>query len=45
MERSAGCYRGRAVAAVFSSAFGDIAVPVIILLLTVSPVLSERFSH
>ena len=45
MEQSASCCQRQAVTAVFPSAFEDITVPIIIPLLTVSPVLSQRFSH
>ena len=43
--QSASCYQRLAVAAVFPSAFKDISVSIVIRLLTVSPVLSQRFSH
>ena len=45
MEQSASCCQRLAVAAVFPSAFKVISVSIVIRLLTVSPVLSQRFSH
>jgi len=45
MEQSASCYQRHAVTAVFPSAFKDIFVSIVIRLLTVSPVLSQRFSR
>ena len=45
MEQSASCCQRHAVTAVFPSTFEDITVPIIIPLLTVSPVLSQHFSH
>jgi len=45
MEQSASCCHRHAVTAVFPSAFKDIFVSIVIRLLTVSPVLSQRFSH
>jgi len=45
MEQSASCCQRHSVTAVFPSAFKDISVSIVIRLLTVSPVLSQRFSH
>ena len=46
MEQSASCCQRHAVTAVrVPSAFKDISVSIVIRLLTVNPVLSQRFSH
>ena len=45
MEQSASCCQRHAVNAVFPSVFKDISVSIVIRLLTVSLVLSQRFSH